>query len=105
MERSREAVLALVTELLRTLASDAGEDVDVTEDTLILGGMNWQSIEIVVLANEMQQRYEQTFPFAEFFAEVGKRESHDISVREWADFVYANLSRESDAGRAETRAS
>ena len=92
MKHAREDVLGYFLGLLRTLSEDHGAGgEDITEDTYLLGNMNWRSIEVIYLANNMQEHYGQQFPFAEFFAQVAQREHRDISVGEWVNFIFKHL--------------
>jgi hypothetical protein len=91
MKLSREEVLDYFLETLRSMGDEWEDEVEVTEDTLIMGNLNWRSIEIVYLANALQQRFEQVFPFEEFLQQIEQREVKDITVREWVDFVYSHL--------------
>ena len=94
MKRSREEVLADVADLLPTVgenAADWEEHTEITEDTLLLGDLDWGSIEVVILANAMQERYGQLFPFIEWFRGLGRQGRQDISVGDWVDFVHTHL--------------
>jgi hypothetical protein len=93
MNTSREAVLEDLLQRLRRLSGGWEDAGAISEETYLLGNMNWQSINLVVLANEMQEYYARVFPFSEFFAEVSQKDEKDVSVREWVDFVYGNLQR------------
>jgi len=63
----------------------------VSEDTRILGDLNWRSVEIVYLVNELQKHYQQVFPFEEFIRTIEVRETPDSSVGEWVDFIHRHL--------------
>ncbi len=91
MGNSRDAVLAYVIGLLEALEDDLEGAGPITEGTYLLGDRNWRSIDVVYLANSMQEHYGRTFPFTELFAEIGRREIKDISVGEWVDFIHQQL--------------
>ena len=91
MKHSREDVLEYVVGVLSSLGEEAGADADITEGTYLLGNLNWRSIEVIYLANSMQEHYGRVFPFADFFAQVAQRERRDLSVGEWVDFIHAQL--------------
>lgn len=93
MNTSRDAVLDDLLQRLRRLSGGWEDAGAISEETYLLGDMNWQSINLIVLANEIQEYYSQAFPFSEFFAEVSQKEDKDLSVREWVDFIYGNLQR------------
>ena len=91
MKKSRKEVLADVLQFLGRLADDWEYSDAITEDTYLLADMGLASLDVVILANAVQEHYGQVFPFPEFFAEIGQREFRDVSVGEWVDFIYANL--------------
>ena len=101
----RDQVFEHFVGILRSLDEDDDGD-EITRETYLIGNMNWRSVEIVYLANEVQEHYGQTFPFNDLFQEVAEREVQDITVGEWVDFIHENLA-PSDAGAkdAEKRAS
>ena len=92
--RSREEIVNDVLRLLRQLADDWEYSGEITEDTNLFGDMGFQSMDVVILATVVQEHYQRILPFTEFFAELGEREQHDISIREWVDFVYQSMADE-----------
>ncbi len=86
-----EFVIGNVRELVDTWEADG-----VSEATALIGEMNWQSLNIVVLANAIQEHYGQTFPFAALMQELGDGQRIDLTVGELVDFVYENLRAVSD---------
>jgi acyl carrier protein len=99
MKPTRESVLAYFLEVLQTMGEEWEDSTAATEDTLIMGNLNWRSIEIVYLANALQQHYGQVFPFEEFLKTVGERESKDATVGEWVSFVHEHLADTPPGGR------
>jgi acyl carrier protein len=91
MSTTREKIQDDVMELLSELADDWEYEGTITEETKLLGDMGLESLDIVVLATSLQQRYNQDLPFSEFFAEIGQRPTPDVSVREWTDFMVQHL--------------
>ncbi|CAN5352844.1 hypothetical protein BH24GEM3_BH24GEM3_06990 [soil metagenome] len=87
---TRNDVLDDALQMVASLRS-GWDDEEITEEMLLLGDLNWQSIQLVVLANTTQQRYGQTFPFEELFAEVSDRGRQDLTVGEWVDFIHEHL--------------
>jgi hypothetical protein len=53
----------------------------------------------VILSATVQEFYETTLPFTDFFTEIGNREVRDVTVGEWVDFVFTHLRNGSDPGR------
>lgn len=91
---TRDAVRDHLIETLESMGDEWEEQTEVTEETLILGNMNWRSIEIVYLANALQQHYQRPFPFEEFLKEVEARAVPDTTVGEWIDFITAELNKD-----------
>jgi acyl carrier protein len=91
MSTTREIIRDDVMELLAELADDWEYEGTITEETKLLSDMGLESLDIVVLATSLQQRYEQDLPFSEFFAEIGQRPTPDVTVREWTDFMVQHL--------------
>jgi len=91
VKKSRDEILVDVVMLLRRLADDWEYSDEITEDTYLLADMGLASLDVVIVANAMQEHYGQIFPFPEFYAEIGQREPPDVSVGEWVDFIYENL--------------
>jgi hypothetical protein len=104
MKRSREEVLAYVIEVLRSLEEDSETSHEISEDTYILGDRSWRSIDVIFLANTVQEHFDQKFPFTDLFNEIGQREVKDITVGEWVDFLYKNLGQGAVATHNEAKA-
>jgi hypothetical protein len=100
MQHTREDVLGVVVQLVQRLSADWEDGGDVGEGTRLLGNMNWRSLDVVVLANDLQDHYGRAFPFSELFAEIGKREERDILIGELTDFVWEHLERSRVPGGA-----
>lgn len=77
--------------LLQTLAEDWAYNGNITPETYFLADLGFESLDVVILSAEIEQFYEQTFPFTDYFEEIGQREVKDITVGEWVEFIYANL--------------
>lgn len=91
MKKTREEVLEDVLQRVSELSEDIDDYGDIGEDTYLLGNMNWGSIDIVVLANDVQDQYGQVLPFTELFEEIAEREPQDLSIGEFVDFVYKHV--------------
>jgi acyl carrier protein len=92
MKVSREEVAATILGLLQSMGDEWDDSSATSEDSYVFGNLNWRSIEIVYLVNAIQQRYKQTFPFAEFLQEIERRDRKDVSVGEIVEFVHRSLS-------------
>ena len=85
------AVLDNLLGLLNELAGDWEYDGEVGPDTYFLADLGLESLDIVVLATLIQERYGR-LPFPEYFEELGQRpvEERDITVAELVAFVSEN---------------
>jgi acyl carrier protein len=87
MTYTREQILAEVLELLSSVARDWEYEGPVGANTRLFADLAFESLDFVVLAAKVQELFGQTFPFPEFFAEIGRRDVRDLTVGEWVDFI------------------
>ena len=90
-EVSRKAIFDTVLGTLNQLTDDWEYSGEITPETLFVGDLGFESIDIVVLATTIQKKYEQSLPFAQFFAQVGQREVKDIRIDEFVEFIHKHL--------------
>ena len=88
---TREAVLADVLNLLNQLARDWEYSGEISPETYLFADLGFESIDAVVLASFIQERYKQQFPFPQLLAELGQREVKDIRLGELVDFIHCHL--------------
>jgi acyl carrier protein len=91
MKPSRDEIMADVLDLLKKLADDWEYTGDITPQTRFFTDMGLRSLDVVVLGTAIQERYRQTFPFVQLFAQVGKRAVPDMPVGEWVDFINEHM--------------
>jgi acyl carrier protein len=91
MKPTREQILADVLSLLSSVAHDWEYDGQVGRDTRLFADLAFESLDLVVLGASVQEHFGQTFPFPQFFAEVGEREQRDLTIGEWVDFIERHL--------------
>jgi len=91
MRKSREGILQDMLRLLRQLAEDWEYAGQITPETRFFTDLGLASLDVVVLGTSTQEHYGQLLPFAEFYAEVGRRDTRYVSVGEWVDFIYKHL--------------
>jgi acyl carrier protein len=97
MACTRDDLLAQIIELATTVAEGAShlsEQAPMTGDTRISADLDWSSMEVVILANALQEHYGRTFPFIEWFQSLAREERQDLTLGEWADFIYGHLQQE-----------
>ena len=88
---TREQVLSDALVLFQKVARDREVDGGITEETRLFEDLSFESLDLVVLGTAVQEQHGRTFPFAEFFAEVGRRQQKDLTEREWVDFIFRHL--------------
>jgi acyl carrier protein len=88
MTTTRARIVTQVLSLMEQLADDWEYTGAIDEDSMLLGDLGLESLDLVVLGTELQQRYGR-LPFAEFLAELGQRpiQERDVSVGELAGFI------------------
>jgi acyl carrier protein len=91
MKPTREQILADVLELLNSVVRDWEFEGAVDANTRLFADLAFESLDLVVLGAKVQERFGQSFPFPEFFAEIGQRDVRDLTIGEWVDFIERNL--------------
>src|SRR5260370_14200594 len=91
MKATRDEVHTYLLELMHSMVDEWDDSEPISEQSSILGNLNWRSIEIVYLVRAVQQHFGQVLPFQEFLQGVEQREDQDVSVRELVDFIHDNL--------------
>jgi len=87
---SQEQILAVLRDLLEELKED-WETVEITRDTMILGDLDFESIDAVALGGAIQDHYGEKLPFAKYFAKLSEQGVDDISVGDIVDFIHEHL--------------
>ena len=100
MTMLRDTVVADVIRLVSSISEDWDFDDAITENTRLFGDLNWQSIDMVVLAHDIQAHYRTTFPFASFFERMAVRDTPGVTIGEISDFILESL----DAGKLSSTA-
>jgi hypothetical protein len=91
MTTGRDEVFSQLLVLLSSVRKDWAPGEEITDQTSLLGDMNWRSIELIALAQMTTEHYRQVFPFNDLIATILKRKTRDLSVGEWVDFIHAHL--------------
>lgn len=94
MKPSRDQILEDVLTLLQSLARDWEFDGPLNAETRLFNDLAFESLDLVVLGAAVQEHFRRTFPFPEFFAQVGQRDVRDITVGEWVDFLDTHMADE-----------
>lgn len=88
---SKKAIFDTLLGIMNQLAEDWEYSGEITSETFLVADLGLESIDIVVLATTIQNRYKQSLPFSEFFANIGQREVQDIRLDEFVQFVHQHL--------------
>jgi len=97
MTDTREQILAEVLAPLNSVVQDWEFEGAVGANTRVFADLAFESLDLVILGSKVQEHFGQTFPFPEFFAQIGQREVRDITIGEWVDFMEAHLRRRAAA--------
>ncbi len=88
----RQTVFTTVSEILKNMLGDWEYSGTITGETFLVADLGFESLDIVIMGETIQQQYQKILPFAQFLAEVGQREVRDIRVNELVDFTLQHLS-------------
>jgi len=88
---TREQVFEDLRDLVVSLSEDWDLTDPITQTTYLIEDLGFESIDIVILCTNVEQRYKRAFPFAQFLAEIGQREVRDIRMDELVDFFFSHL--------------
>src|SRR5262245_18073069 len=91
MSVTREEVFKHFVGLLPQVSKEWDPDEEITDQTHLLGDMNWRSIEVIMLAHQTQEHYGTAFPFNDFFSRSAEKKVRDLTVGEWVEFVHSLL--------------
>jgi len=96
---SKPDKMTIFNDILMTLEK-VGEDWEysdeITMDTCLLGDLGLESIDVVVLGEFLEEHYDQSFPFTEYFTELTQQEVTDIRVSDLVDFIDRNFITQSE---------
>jgi len=97
---TRQQILAEVLELLNSVVRDWEFEGPIGADTRLFADLAFESLDLVVLGAKVQEHFRQTFPFPEFFAQIGQREVRDLTIGEWVHFIERHIDRSAAAKAA-----
>lgn len=88
---TRQQIVNDLAEMLRTFEGrEYSGQID--EKTLLFGELGLASIDAVVLGEQLEDRYQQSFAFHELLARLATDGREDFALGELADFLHAQLS-------------
>ncbi|TWT76954.1 putative fatty-acid--CoA ligase fadD21 [Posidoniimonas polymericola] len=63
----------------------------ISEQSLFFADLSIESIDLVMLNEMVERRYEQQFPFFDFMADLGRQNQRDVSMGQFVEFITVNL--------------
>lgn len=79
-------------EIVRDL-KDGKVPAVIDRQTMLFADLNLESIDLVMLNELIEQKYQTRFPFQDFMAELGRQNQRDISLGQFVDFIDEHLGR------------
>jgi acyl carrier protein len=87
----RETILADVKALLEELTGDWELETEIGDDSLLLGDVGLESIDLVALGTGIEEKYQRPLSYAQLLTQLGEQERQDLTVAELVDFVLEQL--------------
>lgn len=88
--KTQADVLQDLEEILRNFQGREYSGV-ITADTSFFGDLGLASIDAVVLGETLQEKYNLSFPFHEFLAELRQQGAEDLTLGEIAGYLHQYL--------------
>ena len=90
-------ILADVLNIMSSMSEDWEYGEDITESTLLVSQLGFESLDLVVIGTSLQERYGR-MPYGEFLVEIGQRTFKDATVGELVAFVHDNAANVREGG-------
>jgi acyl carrier protein len=87
----KQEITDRVLALLKQLANDWEYEGEISAETYLFSELGFQSLDVVILGNTLQEQYGQPIPYSELLADIGKRPLNDTNVGEWIEFTCRHL--------------
>ena len=80
---------SFVCDLAGILADFQGREYTqpIDRNTMFLADLGFSSIDVVILGETLETKYETKLPFGAFLSELGQRNVQDLNIGELADFL------------------
>jgi acyl-CoA synthetase (AMP-forming)/AMP-acid ligase II/acyl carrier protein len=88
---ARQTILHTVVSIIRELKNGSAP-AHIDERSLFFADLAIESIDLVMLNEMVECRYQRQFPFIDFMAELGRQRQRDVAIGAFVDFIAANLS-------------
>jgi acyl carrier protein len=90
---ARQTILHTVVSIIRELKNGSAP-AHIDERSLFFADLAIESIDLVMLNEMVECRYQRQFPFIDFMAELGRQRQRDVAIGAFVDFIAANLHRD-----------
>ena len=90
-EQNRQSIFDYLCGILQQMLEDWDYGDAFTDETYLVSDLGLESLDIVVLGENIQKHYNTVLPFTRFLADIGQREVRDISLGELVDFLHSHL--------------
>jgi acyl carrier protein len=92
VESGTDEVLAVITAMVAEILDEYGlDEVGVTRQSTFHGDLGLESIDLVTLAGQLQERYGERVNLAEFLADKELSDVIGLTIGELVDFVAGRL--------------
>lgn len=81
---------------LEKVSEDWEYSGQITPDTFLLEDLGLESIDVVVLGEFLEEYYQQSFPFTEYFTELAQQEILDLRISDLVDFIDKHFSTQNE---------
>lgn len=76
---------------LAVLAKDLGYGGEINSETRLFADLGFESLDLVILGTSIQEHYQRKMRFAELMADLGQRQTPDLTAGELITFVETEL--------------
>lgn len=87
----KDTIFKDILETLEKVGEDWEFSDEITLKTCLLEDLELESIDVVVLGEFLEEHYDQSFPFTEYFTELAQQDISDISISDLVEFIYSNF--------------
>ncbi len=83
-------ILSEVASIIREL-KNGSTPANINAQSLFFADLSIESIDLVMLNEMVERRYDHQFPFFDFMAELGRKNQRDVSMGQFVEFISVNL--------------
>lgn len=83
-------VLSNIADIVRDL-KNGHVSSEISHETLIFADLGLESIDLIMLNEMIERHYQNSFPFQEFMADLGRKNQRDVSIGQMVTFIANEL--------------